>query len=81
MDDQIYRNKVTLPSGSVLAFKVCMYTHGGPWLGRLPGEKRVTIIAACNGGGFKFSSAYGEALADLATTGTTDLPIEFMALT
>ena len=23
----------------VLAFKVCMYTHGGPWLGPLPGEK------------------------------------------
>ncbi|HIK93511.1 MAG TPA: N-methyl-L-tryptophan oxidase [Planctomycetes bacterium] len=67
-------------NGSVLAFKVCMYTHGGPWLGALPGEKRVSFIAACNGGGFKFSSAYGEALADLATQGRTDIPVGFMAL-
>jgi len=65
-------------NGTTLAFKICMYTHGGPWLGPLPGEKHVTFIAACNGGGFKFSSAYGEALADLATTGKTELPIEFM---
>jgi sarcosine oxidase len=69
-----------LPSanGSVLAFKICMYTHGGPWLGPLPGEKRVTFIAACNGGGFKFSSVYGEALADLATEGKTEVSIQFM---
>jgi sarcosine oxidase len=66
-------------NGSVLAFKVCMYTHGGPSIGTLSGEKRVTFIAACNGGGFKFSSTYGEALADLATRGKTDLPIKFMA--
>lgn len=82
-DEKILRDflGVHLPSanGSVLAFKVCMYTYGGPWLGPLPGERRVTIIAACNGGGFKFSSAYGEALADLATKGKTDLPISFMA--
>ena len=54
--------------------------HGGPWLGPLPGEKRVTFIAACNGGGFKFSSAYGEALADLATQGRTDVAVGFTAL-
>lgn len=65
-------------NGTILAFKICMYTHGGPWLGTLPGEKRVSCIAACNGGGFKFSSAYGEALADLATEGKTDLPVHFM---
>ena len=58
--------------------KVCMYTFGGPWLGPLPGSKHVTIIAACNGGGFKFSSVCGEALADLATDGETKLPIDFM---
>lgn len=82
-DEQLVRDYLGthLPAanGSVLAFKVCMYTHGGPWLGALPSEKRVTFIAACNGGGFKFSSAYGEALADLATEGRTNLPIEFMA--
>jgi len=83
-DEKLVRDYlgIHLPSanGSILAFKVCMYTHGGPWLGPLPGEKRVTFIAACNGGGFKFSSAYGEALADLATEGRTELPVQFMRL-
>ena len=71
-----------LPSadGSLLAMKICMYTWGGPWIDFVPGEKRVSFIAACNGGGFKFSSAYGEALADLATEGKTELPIQFMKL-
>ncbi len=71
-----------LPSanGSILAFKICMYTHGGPWLDFVPGEIHVSFIAACNGGGFKFSSAYGEALADLATQGRTAIPVGFMAL-
>jgi sarcosine oxidase len=83
-DEKLVRDylRKQLPSanGSLLALKICMYTWGGPWLDRLPGEKRITFIAACNGGGFKFSSAYGEALADLATEGKTDLPIQFMAL-
>ena len=55
-----------------------MYTHGGPYLGKYSGENRVSFISACNGGGSKFSSALGEALADLATTGMSELPIDFM---
>ena len=47
-------------------------------LGPVPGEKRTTFIAALNGGGFRFSSAYGEAHADLATTGNTRSEIGFM---
>ncbi len=75
------RSKLPAVNGSVLAMKICMYTFAGPWLDFLPGEKRVTFIAACNGGGFKFSSAYGEALADLATEGKTKLPVEVMRFT
>jgi sarcosine oxidase len=59
----------------------CLYhlaKRGANVLGSLPGEQRVSFIAACNGGGFKFSSAYGEALADLASHGKTELPIGFM---
>jgi sarcosine oxidase len=67
-------------NGQLMEIKICMYTHGGPILGIVPDQKRVTVVSACNGGGFKFSSAYGEALADLATQGKTDIPIEFMAL-
>ena len=81
-DEKLLRDYLSkqLPSadGSVLAMKICMYTFGGPWIGPLPGKKNVTFIAACNGGGFKFSSAYGEILADLATDGKTKLPIDFM---
>ncbi|MEV7866651.1 N-methyl-L-tryptophan oxidase [Streptomyces sp. NPDC088124] len=35
-------------------------------VGRLPGEKRVLVVAACSGHGFKFGPALGAALADLA---------------
>lgn len=84
-DEKLVRSYLEkhLPSanGSITAFKVCMYVHGGPWLGLLPGQTRVSFIAACNGGGFKFSSAYGEALAELATEGRTSLPIDFMSPT
>lgn len=85
IDEKMLRNYLQnhLPwvnNRTALSFKVCMYTHGGPFLDFLPDEKRVTFISACNGGGFKFSSAYGEALADLATKGETDLPIQFMTL-
>ena len=42
-DEQFVRNYLErhLPStnGSLLAFKVCMHTHGGPWLGPLPVRK------------------------------------------
>ncbi len=83
-DDKLLRDYLSrhLPSanGSILAMKICMYTWGGPFLDFVPGEKRVSFIAACNGGGFKFSSAYGEALADLATRGKTDIPVGFMSI-
>jgi glycine/D-amino acid oxidase-like deaminating enzyme len=35
-------------------------------VGRLPGEDRVFVAAACSGHGFKFGPALGAALADLA---------------
>jgi len=63
-----------------LAYKIYMYTNVGPWLGASPGVKQVSFIAACNGGGFEFSSDYGEALANLATKGKTEMPIGFMKL-
>ena len=85
IDEKMLRNYLQnhLPwvnNRTTLSFKVCMYTHGGPFLDFLPGEKCATFIFACNGEGFKFSSAYGEALADLATKGETNLPMQFMTL-
>ncbi|OSQ36786.1 N-methyl-L-tryptophan oxidase [Thalassospira mesophila] len=45
-------------------------------LDHLPGENRVIVASPCSGHGFKFTSVIGEILADLATKGGTDFPIE-----
>jgi glycine/D-amino acid oxidase-like deaminating enzyme len=38
------------------------------------------FAAGLSGHGFKFTPVLGEALADLAVDGKSDLPIEFLAL-
>lgn len=45
-------------------------------LDQLPGESRVIVASPCSGHGFKFTSVIGEILADLATKGGTDLPVD-----
>lgn len=47
---------------------------------RHPQHENVYFAAGLSGHGFKFTSVLGEALADLATTGKTALPIEFLGL-
>ena len=56
----------------------CIYTvapneqfHLGP----LAGRSNVFVASTCSGHGFKFSCLIGRILADLATSGSTDLPI------
>jgi sarcosine oxidase len=47
----------------------------------LPGfDDDVTIACGFSGHGFKFVSVVGEILADLATEGRTELPIDFLRL-
>lgn len=43
-----------------------------------PQDRDVVIAAGFSGHGFKFTSVIGEALADLASNGRTDAPIEFL---
>jgi sarcosine oxidase len=46
----------------------------------LPGyDQQVTIAAGFSGHGFKFASAVGEIMADLAMNGKTEMPIEFLS--
>ena len=40
----------------------------------------MVFASACSGHGFKFASVMGEALADLALSGATSLPIGFLSL-
>ena len=42
----------------------------------LPGRSDVIVASPCSGHGFKFSCLIGRVLADLATDGATDLPID-----
>ena len=47
-------------------------------VGAHPGHERVVIACGLSGHGFKFSSVLGEVLADLACSGRSSLPIEFL---
>ena len=69
--------------GPLLSMAVCMYTNSPDShfiIDRHPSSERVMIACGFSGHGFKFASVMGEALADLACDGGTNLPIEFLSL-
>ncbi len=73
-----------LPEGyeSTHVMKTCMYTNTPDEhfiLDYVPAhEKNVVVAAGFSGHGFKFASAVGEIMADLAMKGNTVLPIGFL---
>jgi sarcosine oxidase len=73
------RSSFPAADGPLRGSLVCLYTNT-PDLGfvidRHPTVPGVAFASACSGHGFKFAPVIGEALADLATRGTTALPIE-----
>jgi sarcosine oxidase len=67
-------------AGPVRETQVCIYTRSADEhfvLGLHPGASQIVLASPCSGHGFKFSSIFGEILADLATTLATDKPIDF----
>jgi sarcosine oxidase len=65
-----------VPTGT--RFITCRYTMlpGEDFLiDAVPGEPNLVVASPCSGHGFKFASVVGEILADLATSGGTELPI------
>jgi sarcosine oxidase len=58
--------------------EVCLYTVAPDdrfHVDFLPGRSDVIVASPCSGHGFKFSCLIGRVLADLATTGTTELTV------
>jgi sarcosine oxidase len=79
----ILRLMMPAADGPVLSMKVCLYTNspdGHFIIDRHPLHERVTIACGFSGHGFKFASVVGEILADLAMSGSTRLPAQFLQL-
>ena len=79
----LIRRNLPAGDGPTLALRICLYTNspdGHFIIDRVPGKNRTLIACGFSGHGFKFSSAIGEALADLATQGKSNLPIDFLTL-
>ncbi len=74
-----------MPNGyeETIELKTCLYTNTPDLhfiVDYLPGyDTDVAIAAGFSGHGFKFASAVGEVLADLAMEGGADLPIDFLS--
>jgi monomeric sarcosine oxidase len=69
--------------GRVLRARSCLYTMTPDEhfvIDRHPEHPNLAFAAGFSGHGFKFAPAIGEVLADLALTGTTVLPVEFLGL-
>jgi sarcosine oxidase len=67
-----------LEAARISQTEVCLYTvaPGEQFqVDFMPGRRDVLIASPCSGHGFKFSCLIGRALADLATSGGTDLAI------
>jgi len=79
----VLRQIIPAGDGPLLSMKVCLYTNSPDQhfiIDRHPESERATIACGFSGHGFKFASVVGEILADLATTGRTALPTQFLRL-
>ena len=73
------RRRMPLANGERRRAQVCMYTNSPDAHFIIDREGPVAYASACSGHGFKFASAVGEILADLATTGRSSLDIGFLS--
>ncbi len=70
-------------NGPVMALRSCIYTNTPDEdfiLDLLPGHEEVVVASPCSGHGYKFASAIGELIADLATTGSPTFDISAFRL-
>jgi sarcosine oxidase len=81
---RLLERHIPLANGALRESAVCLYTNTPDHhfiLGPHPADSRVTLASPCSGHGFKFASAIGEVLADLATTGRSSFDLSPFAPT
>ena len=67
--------------GPPIASTTCLYTNTPDLnfaVGMHPNDRRVTVVSACSGHGFKFASVLGEVAADFVENGKTAHDISFL---
>jgi sarcosine oxidase len=78
------RGHIPALSDAAIGFtEVCLYTVAPDeefHVDFLPVRRDVLVASPCSGHGFKFSCLIGRVLADLATTGATELPVDHWRL-
>jgi sarcosine oxidase len=73
------RRRLPLADGERRRAQVCLYTNSPDGHFIIDRDGPVTYASACSGHGFKFASAVGEILADLAMSGRSPLDIAFLS--
>lgn len=73
------RRRMPIGNGERRRAQVCLYTNSPDGHFIIDREGPVTYASACSGHGFKFASAVGEILADLAISGRSSLDIGFLS--
>ena len=81
--EECVRRYVPAGAGALMEHKACLYTMMPDEhfvIDTLPGFEQVIIASPCSGHGYKFASAIGEILADLATSGRSRFDLSMFAL-
>jgi sarcosine oxidase len=73
------RRRMPLANGERRRAQVCLYTNSPDGHFIIDREGPVTYASACSGHGFKFASAVGEILADLAIVRRSSIDIGFLS--
>ena len=77
---QVVRRFLPAADGPLVSSTVCLYTNTPDehfWIDRHPEHPQVIIASPCSGHGFKFSSAIGEALSEMAMDGKSRSDLSF----
>lgn len=80
---QFLKRYIPDAAGDAIALKGCIYTVTPDEhfiIDRLPEAPQVVFASACSGHGYKFASAIGEVLADLATTANSRFDLTAFSL-